>query len=75
MYLISNKYAINTLYSYSPEYAAPELFEHDKEYGVEVDIWALYNSIYKFNFVSMAKVQEMGKNPANGCEKRKKKKN
>ena len=25
----------------SPEYAAPELFISDKEYGPEVDIWSL----------------------------------
>ena len=25
----------------SPEYAAPELFQKDRKYGTEVDIWSL----------------------------------
>lgn len=25
----------------SPEYAAPELFVHNKKYGPEIDVWSL----------------------------------
>ena len=34
----------------SPEYAAPELFISDKEYGPEVDIWSLYAQSHNMLF-------------------------
>ena len=33
----------------SPEYAAPELFQKDRKYGTEVDIWSLWvHFLYRF---------------------------